>query len=257
LRSKEDAKIEYDKKGPGSYAKQLILVVEDGSGIEALSIIGTGRNGGNGGRGSNGRDAKYYINDWGVPKCKSATSGSAGGNGTDATDGESGMSIRVTIANLNPEASINIVSNAGKGGQGGDGGDGGNGGDGNTFCNSGKYGGRGGNSGRSGNGGNGGTITTMLTYSDDATQEQINEGLTRLTVTNEPSKGGPPGTPGTGGRGGDGKGLGSSGFVHKDGSDQGGGSGNGWGSDGVPGTHEKKPVPPRAASDPTPKDEDW
>ena len=162
LRSKKGAKIEYDKNGPGSYAKSLVLQVkEDGSGIEELSIIGTGRDGkhgSNGGSGGNGRDAYYYMGEEcigggmtkvcaPVPKCKSATSGSAGGNGTDATDGESGMSIDVRIINLNPEAFIDIVSNGGTGGKGGNGGTGGNGGDANHACGSGGDGGRGGNSG--------------------------------------------------------------------------------------------------------------
>jgi hypothetical protein len=257
LRSETGATIRYYKSGYEMFAKsaKLTLKVTYGSAIKELSIIGTGRDGGTGSHGSPGSDGRdaYIYHKYGIPKCRSANAGGAGGNGGNGGDAENGMSIEVEITNLNPEVSIDIVSNGGTGGRGGNGGNGGNGGDGNHACTSGKDGGRGGNSGMGGKGGNGGTITTKLTYSNDAIQDQINEGLKRLKVTVNGGKGGPPGTPGTGGRGGDGKGLGSSGFVHNDGSNQSGGNGKGWGSNGASGDHERLQVPPSAPSEPSPK----
>ena len=235
----------------GLSAKSLTLTVEDGSGIEALSIIGTGLNGdpgSNGSGGSKGRDA--YIKWF---KCHSAKSGSTGGSGTPGAPGENGMFIRVRINNLNPNASLNIESNGGTGGRGGNGGTGGTGGKANHACTSGGDGGRGGNAGVGGDGGDGGIIMTMLTYSNDATQEDIDEGRTRLTVTHKPGEGGNHGTPGAGGKDGDGRGLGWKGFVYKDGSKGNGGSGTENGADGADGKHTELQVLPSAPSEPSPQ----
>ncbi|RKZ43240.1 MAG: hypothetical protein DRQ41_05785, partial [Gammaproteobacteria bacterium] len=252
LHSKEGAKIKYDNTNSIIFEKLLTLVVVDGSGIDALSIIGTGRDGkpgSNGGRGSRGDNAYTTYHLLG-PKCHSAKYGGAGGNGIEGDDGESGMSIIVSIKNLNPKAFINIVSNGGNGGRGGNGGNGGNGGDGNTLCTNGKAGGVGGDGGDGGDGGNGGAIKTKLTYSNDATQEDINEGLNRLKVTANLGNGNDGGTEGKHGSHGSHGFFGGDGYIRTEGDDRNGANG----SDGASGDHKRLQVPPRAPSVLTPKD---